>query len=195
MLVADKGAIERPHGTPDAAPRPGRGREARQADPGTEPGPPGRPGIEEMRQRKPDDPRVDAYGRLLYDQAVIAEGSRIKDPAAFAKRVNELIAGAAGTGNSRFGRGLPTANFKLPIWKNEDSGLQSAIRNPQSAIRNRQSAIGNRQSAILLRPFKPAPRVQPVRRKGIPPLLRSARARCSAIPPHSDSALMAPLIQ
>ena len=38
---------------------------------------------------------MEAYGRLLYDQAVIAEGSRIKDPAAFAKRVNELIAGAA----------------------------------------------------------------------------------------------------
>jgi molecular chaperone HtpG len=51
--------------------------------------------LEDLRQQKPDDPRVEAYGRLLYDQAVIAEGSRIKDPAAFAKRVNELIAGAA----------------------------------------------------------------------------------------------------
>ena len=57
--------------------------------------PPAVVALEEMRTRKPDDPRVEAYGRLLYDQAVIAEGSRIKDPAAFAKRVNELIAGAA----------------------------------------------------------------------------------------------------
>ena len=38
------------------------------------------------------DPRVENFGRLLYDQAVIAEGSRVKDPAAFARRINELIA-------------------------------------------------------------------------------------------------------
>jgi molecular chaperone HtpG len=51
-----------------------------------------------MRERRPDDPRVEDYGRLLYDEAVIAEGSRIKDPAAFAKRVNDLIASAAAVG-------------------------------------------------------------------------------------------------
>lgn len=31
------------------------------------------------------------WGRLLHDQAVIAEGSKIKDPAGFARRVNRLI--------------------------------------------------------------------------------------------------------
>ncbi len=40
-------------------------------------------------------PRVENLGRLLYDQAVIAEGSRVKDPAAFARRINDLIASQA----------------------------------------------------------------------------------------------------
>jgi len=37
------------------------------------------------------DQRVEKYGRILYDQAVLAEGSRVKDPGAFAQRVNELL--------------------------------------------------------------------------------------------------------
>jgi molecular chaperone HtpG len=28
---------------------------------------------------------------LLYDQAVVAEGSKVKDPLAFARRINELL--------------------------------------------------------------------------------------------------------
>ncbi|MFO0809898.1 MAG: molecular chaperone HtpG [Gemmataceae bacterium] len=39
-----------------------------------------------------NDPRVEAYGRLFYEQAVLSEGSRLKDPAGFANRINELIA-------------------------------------------------------------------------------------------------------
>ncbi|MFC1467753.1 molecular chaperone HtpG [Verrucomicrobiota bacterium] len=31
------------------------------------------------------------YGQLLYDQALVAEGREIKDPAAFAKRINSLL--------------------------------------------------------------------------------------------------------
>jgi molecular chaperone HtpG len=38
-----------------------------------------------------NDPRVENYGRLLYEQAVLAEGSKLKDPSAFAKRINELL--------------------------------------------------------------------------------------------------------
>jgi molecular chaperone HtpG len=48
-----------------------------------------------LREKNADDPRLDAYGWLLYDEAVVAEGSRIKDPAAFARRVNDLIAKVA----------------------------------------------------------------------------------------------------
>jgi molecular chaperone HtpG len=42
------------------------------------------------------DPRVEDYARLLYDEAVIAEGSRVKDPVAFARRINELLVRTAG---------------------------------------------------------------------------------------------------
>jgi molecular chaperone HtpG len=38
------------------------------------------------------DVRLEGYARLLYEQAVVAEGSSVPDPAAFAKRVNDLIA-------------------------------------------------------------------------------------------------------
>jgi molecular chaperone HtpG len=41
------------------------------------------------------DPRIVDYARLLYDEAVIAEGSAVADPAALAQRINRLIEGAA----------------------------------------------------------------------------------------------------
>jgi molecular chaperone HtpG len=37
------------------------------------------------------DPRLDSHARLLYDQAVLLEGSKIKDPLAFAQRLNALL--------------------------------------------------------------------------------------------------------
>jgi molecular chaperone HtpG len=42
------------------------------------------------------DPRVPTFGRLLYEQAVLAEGSRLPDPVGFAGRVNDLLVAAAG---------------------------------------------------------------------------------------------------
>ena len=48
--------------------------------------------LRDLFARSPQDPRVELYGRLLYEEAVIAEGSKVKDPAAFARRINELIA-------------------------------------------------------------------------------------------------------
>lgn len=48
--------------------------------------------LHDIHQKDANDPRVQSYGRLFYEQAVIAEGSKLKDPAGFAKRVNELIA-------------------------------------------------------------------------------------------------------
>ena len=35
---------------------------------------------------------LEDYCRLLYDEAVIAEGARVKDAAAFARRINSLLA-------------------------------------------------------------------------------------------------------
>jgi molecular chaperone HtpG len=45
-----------------------------------------------VHENDPADPRIESYGRLLYEQAVIAEGSKLKDPAGFARRLNELMA-------------------------------------------------------------------------------------------------------
>ena len=53
--------------------------------------------VRDLHDRSPDDPRTTAYARLLYEQAVVAEGSRIADPAGFARRLNDLIATTAGS--------------------------------------------------------------------------------------------------
>ena len=47
--------------------------------------------VQKLYGTKPDDARVGEYLALMYDQAVIAEGSKVKDPAAFAKRINALL--------------------------------------------------------------------------------------------------------
>jgi molecular chaperone HtpG len=49
-------------------------------------------GLQTLQSSNAADPRVENVARLLFDEAVIAEGSRIKDPAGFAKRINELLA-------------------------------------------------------------------------------------------------------
>jgi molecular chaperone HtpG len=52
--------------------------------------------LQALHAKQADDPRVEMYTQLLYDQALLAEGSRIPDPSAFAKRVNDLLVQAAG---------------------------------------------------------------------------------------------------
>ena len=47
-------------------------------------------------EKSPADERIDAFGHLLYEEAVVAEGSKIEDIAGFARRLNELIVKAAG---------------------------------------------------------------------------------------------------
>ncbi len=39
----------------------------------------------------PEDARIETFARLLYDQAVVAEGSKVEDAAGFAKRINDLL--------------------------------------------------------------------------------------------------------
>jgi molecular chaperone HtpG len=56
--------------------------------------------IEALRARRDKDagdPRLSSYIRILYDQAVLAEGSRLKDPADFARRLNDLLVRDAGS--------------------------------------------------------------------------------------------------
>jgi molecular chaperone HtpG len=61
---------------------------------------PGHPAVQALRDllaKDAADERLEKYGRLIYEQAVIAEGSKVKDPVAFAQRINELIAKDART--------------------------------------------------------------------------------------------------
>ena len=48
--------------------------------------------LHKLVEKDAGDARIDTYAGLLYDQALISEGSRVKDPAVFAKRINELLA-------------------------------------------------------------------------------------------------------
>jgi molecular chaperone HtpG len=47
--------------------------------------------LQKIFDQDPKDERLEKYGRLLYDQAVIAEGSKVKDPLGFAQRINDLL--------------------------------------------------------------------------------------------------------
>jgi molecular chaperone HtpG len=52
--------------------------------------------MQKLFEKNKQDVRVESFARVLYDQAVIAEGSKVKDPLAFARRVNELMVREAG---------------------------------------------------------------------------------------------------
>jgi molecular chaperone HtpG len=45
---------------------------------------------------QPGDAQFDAWAGLLFDQALLAEGGQLEDPAGFVKRTNELMLGMAG---------------------------------------------------------------------------------------------------
>jgi molecular chaperone HtpG len=47
--------------------------------------------IEKTLTKNPKDSRLTDYAVILYEQALVAEGSRVKDPVAFARRINELL--------------------------------------------------------------------------------------------------------
>jgi molecular chaperone HtpG len=59
---------------------------------------PEHPAVQALRSlhaRDAADPRLETFGRLLHDQAVVAEGSKIEDVSGFARRLNELLVKAA----------------------------------------------------------------------------------------------------
>ncbi|WP_005033926.1 molecular chaperone HtpG [Holophaga foetida] len=47
--------------------------------------------LQAFHQQNAGDERVENLGRLLYEEALIAEGSRLEDPSAFIKRINALV--------------------------------------------------------------------------------------------------------
>jgi molecular chaperone HtpG len=90
-LVTEEGALG-PH-MEQLLKRMGRGQEVSQAKRILELNP-GHPAVEALVQwhtRDAKDERLSRYSRLLYDQALIAEGSRVKDPLAFTRIINELL--------------------------------------------------------------------------------------------------------
>ncbi len=48
-------------------------------------------GLQKLHDSDNGDARVESIGRLLYEQAVVAEGSKLDDPVGFAGRINELL--------------------------------------------------------------------------------------------------------
>ena len=42
-------------------------------------------------EKTPDNPKLGEFADMLYDQALLAEGSPIADPALFAKRAADLM--------------------------------------------------------------------------------------------------------
>jgi molecular chaperone HtpG len=53
--------------------------------------------VQKLHAQDAGSARLETYCRLLYDEAVIAEGSKVKDPVAFARRINELLVKDAAT--------------------------------------------------------------------------------------------------
>ncbi len=49
-------------------------------------------GMQRLLAKDAADARLEAYCRLLYDEAVIAEGSKVPNPQAFARRINDILA-------------------------------------------------------------------------------------------------------
>ena len=49
-------------------------------------------GLVRRLEREADDGRFERLSLLLFEQAVLAEGRQLEDPAAFVKRLNELLA-------------------------------------------------------------------------------------------------------
>jgi molecular chaperone HtpG len=47
-----------------------------------------------LLKRLAEEPRFDELANILFDQAWLAEGGQLEDPAAYVKRVNALLAGA-----------------------------------------------------------------------------------------------------
>jgi molecular chaperone HtpG len=50
---------------------------------------------------EPDTTRFSDWSQILFDQATLAEGGQLEDPAGFVKRLNDLLLAMAGEGPSR----------------------------------------------------------------------------------------------
>jgi molecular chaperone HtpG len=51
--------------------------------------------LDALRQKDPGDPKLADWASLLYEQALLAEGSPVDDPARFASRLTALLTEAS----------------------------------------------------------------------------------------------------
>jgi molecular chaperone HtpG len=70
--------------------------------------------------RSLEDPQLDDWAHVLYNQAILTLGARIEDPAAFVSRLNELLvglaeAGAGVTGAGAAGAGDPAVDAESEV--------------------------------------------------------------------------------
>ena len=61
---------------------------------------PGHPIVDRLKNEA-DDSRFSDWSHILFDQALLAEGGELEDPATFVKRLNSLTLALAGGGASR----------------------------------------------------------------------------------------------
>jgi molecular chaperone HtpG len=55
--------------------------------------------IVERLSRESDEQRFSDWSHILFDQALLAEGGQLDDPASFVKRLNEVMLTLAGGGS------------------------------------------------------------------------------------------------
>ena len=55
----------------------------------------------ERLKHEADGPRFSDWSHVLFDQALLAEGGQVEDPAAFVQRLNDLMLDLAGEPASR----------------------------------------------------------------------------------------------
>ena len=63
---------------------------------------PGHPIVQRLKAESDED-RFEDWSRILFDQAMLAEGGNLEDPAAFVKRLNGLMLTLSGTGDAGSG--------------------------------------------------------------------------------------------
>jgi molecular chaperone HtpG len=57
---------------------------------------PNHPLVTRLKYEDADGPRFGDWAHILFDQAMLAEGGNLTDPAAFVKRLNEMLLATAG---------------------------------------------------------------------------------------------------
>ncbi len=77
---------------------------------------PSHPIVQRLKRRN-RRARFADWSHILFDQATLAEGGQLEDPAAFVKRLNELMLALAGARRRASGRRASTDFARVPTQK------------------------------------------------------------------------------